>query len=213
QRPVPVEVFYVIELEADDAEAFAGLVVAVFGTDAADLDELGTVGRQLHVSISDPDSKSEYLYPATILHSGMLAADVVEAGGISFSPGRYAFREGRRFPVVRPEGPIGDDVLSQAAYFVTLYLTSINWTVVAEPVPRKANAWDRVAEHTSPLLERLDPVEKGLLFRGKPPRVKRPRTETSWPDEGNLAERKRSGERTLVTRRILRKRMGRSKNL
>jgi hypothetical protein len=206
QHPVTGDVVPVIELEADDAEAFADVVIALFGTDAADLNELGTVGRNLHVSLSDPDSKTEYLYPATILHSGLLAADDEAAGGVSFSPRRHAFRQGRRFPVVMPEGPIGADVLNQASYFVTLHLARVNWSIIAEPVPPKPGAWSPADPHDSPLLDRLDATARTLLFRGRAPRVKRPRGETPTFDDVDLATRKRQSERGLVTKRVLRPR-------
>ena len=46
QRMIPVETAPVIELEADDGEAFGDLVIELFGTDASDLEELGEVGRR-----------------------------------------------------------------------------------------------------------------------------------------------------------------------
>jgi hypothetical protein len=205
QHTVAVDVAPVIELEADDAEAFADMVIALFGTDATDLNELGTVGRNLHVSLSDPDSKNEYLYPTTILHSGLLAADDAAAGGVSFSPRRYAFRQGRQFPVVMPEGPIGADVLNQASYFVTLHLARINWSIVAEPVVPRPGAWSPADPSDSPLLDRLDASARTLLFRGRTPRVKRPRGETPRFDDADLAARKQQTERGLVTRRVLRR--------
>jgi hypothetical protein len=207
QRPASVDVAHVIELEADDAEAFADVVIGLFGTDAADLDELGTVGRNIHVSLSDPDSKSEYFYPATILHSGLLASDDASAGGISFTPRRHAFRQGRKFPVVLPEDPIGTDILEHASYFVTLHLAHIDWNVVAVAVPPKASAWEEnVDEHASALLDRLQPAAWSILFGQRRPRVKRPRTEALRFADADLAERKRQPERGLVMRRVLRRR-------
>ena len=134
---------------------------------------------------------------------GLLAADDVAAGGVSFSPRRHAFREGRALPIVRPKGPIDSDVVDRASYFVTLHLARINWTIVADRVRPTASAWVEMNALASPLLDRLDGRSQNLLFRGKRPRVKRPRSE-AWPEGESLKERKRPLERGLVTRRVLR---------
>jgi hypothetical protein len=84
------------------------------------LTRLGTIRREVHVALFDPDSDEQYLYPASILHSGLLAASDASAGGIVFSPRRYAFRCGRQFPSLQAEAPVDPNILDTARYFVTL---------------------------------------------------------------------------------------------
>ena len=138
-----------IELEGIGAAMLANMTFALFGTDSGDLDDLGTVGCDVYVSVFESDSGKEYLYPATILHSGLLSASHQSAGGISFSPRRYAFRRGKRFPVLQPEGEVGRDVLASAQYFVTLNLQTLDTFVTAEVVPPRAAAWTDVGSGQS----------------------------------------------------------------
>ena len=202
----------VIELEGKNAAALGNITFALFGTDAQDLKELGTVGRDVYVSVFDSDSTEAYLYPASILHSGRLSASHRSAGGISFSPRRYAFRRGHRFPVLLPENEVGTDVLTSAEYFVTLSLQSIDDSVIAEHVPPKTPSWIEVSEDLSPVLQRLDRSAKNLLFGGRHPQPKRPwfeaevsQSEDETSRELTLAERRSLPELSLVTRRILRR--------
>lgn len=137
---------------------FDNVTIALFGTDAEDLKELGRVRRDLYVSVFDADSGKEHLYPATILHSGLLSASHPAAGGISFERRRRAFRPGRRFPFLLPENEVAEDVLKSAEYFVTLSLDRLDPSVVAEYPPAKTATWERMEDdvNPSPLLRRLD---------------------------------------------------------
>ena len=60
----------VMELEAEDGASASGTTITVFGTDRKDLTKLGTVRREIHVALLDPQTDAQFLYPATILHSG-----------------------------------------------------------------------------------------------------------------------------------------------
>jgi hypothetical protein len=91
QRKMSQGLFPVIELEAEDGGSVGDATIAVFGTDSAELRRLGTVRRDVNVALFDPNSDEQFVYPATILHSGLLSASHASAGGISFSPRRYAF--------------------------------------------------------------------------------------------------------------------------
>ncbi len=164
----------VMELEADDGASASGTTITVFGTDRKDLTKLGTVRREIHVALRDPRTDAQFLYPATILHSGLLAASDAAAGGISFSPRRCAYRKGQQFPTLLPSSAVDQAVLNTAEYFVTVRLGSLNPSLVAVPPPARAAVVEEVADEASPLLARLDAEAKALLFGGREIRVRRP---------------------------------------
>jgi hypothetical protein len=57
ERTVPV-----IEVEAIAAGALSGLEISIFGTDDKDLKELGTVGKKVFLSATEPDhNETEYI--------------------------------------------------------------------------------------------------------------------------------------------------------
>ena len=141
-----------IELEALDASALDSVTIRLFGTDADDRKQLSTVGDRVWVSVFDSDSEEECLYPATILHSGMMPAANPAAGGLTFSRDRYAFRRGHQFPVLMPKGLVAAAVYAQAHYFVTLELKVRDESVVAEYPRQTVDAWIEVPENMSPLL-------------------------------------------------------------
>jgi len=199
QRTMPV-----IELEGIGASQLANIAFALFGTEVDDLNDLGTVRRDVYVSVFDSDSEEEYLYPATIVHSGLLPASDRSAGGISFSPRRYAFRRGRRFPVLQPEGEVGRDILASAEYFATLSLHGLDTSVTAEPVPPRTAVWADVDPGQSSVLTRLDGSARDLLFRGREPQPRRPRFEQEPLGAFTLSDRRQAAESPLVSRRILR---------
>jgi hypothetical protein len=206
QRKLSQKAAPVIELEGKNPALLSDSTIGLFGTDTEDLKELGTIDREVHVSVSDTDSGAEYFYPASIVQSGHLP-------GISFEPRRYAFRLGHRFPVLTPETQIPNDVLTSAKYFVTLSLGRLDSSLVAEPVPPRSAVWERVDDQLSPLLRRLDPSTVDALFRGRPSRVRRPvrndaeeSTEAKQTRALTLADRRSLPERKLVTKRILRRR-------
>ena len=99
---------------------------------------------------------------------------------------------------------MGTDVLTSAEYFVTLSLESIDDSVSADHVPPKAPSWIDVSEDLSPVLQRLDPSAKNLLFGGRHPQPKRPwfeaepsQSEDETSRELALAERRRLPEMKL----------------
>jgi hypothetical protein len=205
QRSLSRRTTPVIELEGKNAGALGTQTIGLFGTDSDDLKDLGTVERDVYVSMFDADTGDEYLYPATILQSGLLSASHPSARGISFSPRRFAYRMGRRFPVLLPENEVGTDVLKSAQYFVTLALRNLDDSVVADYVPQRAATWDVANEQSSPLLRRMDPIARQELFGNRGARLRRPtRNDAQQTEALTLADRRNSIERSLVTRRILR---------
>ena len=155
------------------------------------------------MALLDPRSEAQFLYPATILHSGLLSASDASAGGISFSPRRCAYRKGRQFAALQPFGPIDATVLNTAEYFVTVRLGALNPSLVAEyPQPRAA-ILEEVSDEASPLLRRLDADTRAQLFGGREIRVRRP---TVAADEGRprtVAARRILSEHPLVSMRVL----------
>jgi len=174
QRKMTSGLTPVIELEAEDGASASNTTVTVFGTDRKDLTRLGTVRREVRVALLDPQTDAQSVYPATILHSGLLPASDAAAGGISFSPRRYAYRKGRQFPALRRSGPVDPEVLTAAEYFVTVHLGALQPQLVVEyPAPRAAVMED-VADDVSPLLRRLDADTRSQLFGRREVRVRRP---------------------------------------
>ena len=200
-----------IELEAQDASALDSVTIRLFGTDADDRKQLSTVGDRVWVSAFDFESEEECLYPATILHSGMMPAANPAAGGLTFSEDRYAFRRGHRFPVLMPKGSVDAAVYAQAHYFVTLELNARDESVVAEYPRRTVDAWIEVPESMSPLVGRLDAEARQVLFGGRNVQPMRPRVLMKDEPQADtstaltLSERQTQLERPLVTRRILRR--------
>lgn len=193
----------VIELEGDDGGTLDNATVAVFGTDTTELRRLGTVRRDVNVVLFDSHSDEQYLYPATIIHAGLLEKSDSAAGGISFSPRRHAFRRGRRFALLQREGPVEPNVLASAEYFVTLRLGTLNTALVAEYPPPRAVAWEEMNDEVSPLLRRLDADARKLLFRGKQPRVRRPVIVAEEARPRTVEERRSLPEHPLVSMRVL----------
>lgn len=174
QRKMTSGLTPVIELEAEDGASASDTTITVFGTDRKDLARLGTVRREVHVALLDPYSDAQLLYPATILHSGLLPASNAAAGGISFSPRRYAYRKGRQFPALRRSGPVDPEVLTAAEYFVTVQLGALQPQLAVEyPAPRAA-AMEEVPEEASPVLRRLDADARSQLFGRREVKVRRP---------------------------------------
>lgn len=106
QRRITSGLTPVMELEGADGASASKSVVTVFGTDRNDLTKLGTVRREIHVALLDPKTDAQCLYPATILHSGLLRASDAAAGGISFAPRRFAYRQGQQLPVLHASGKV-----------------------------------------------------------------------------------------------------------
>ena len=173
QRKLAQRLSPVMELMAEDGASASDTTITVFGTDREDLRRLGTVRREIHVALLDPKSSAQCLYPATILHSGLLAASDSSAGGISFTPRRVAYRQGQHLAALQPAGPVDQAVLNTAEYFVTVRLGALDPSALMErPTPRAAMMAE-VDDEVSPLLQRLDTDARTLLFGMREPRVRR----------------------------------------
>lgn len=174
QRKLAQRLSPVMELVAEDGASAGDTTITVFGTDAEDLRRLGTVRREIHVALLDPTSSTQCMYPATILHSGLLAASDAAAGGISFTPRRVAYRQGQHLTSLQPAGPVDQAVLNTAEYFVTVRLGALDPSLrMEQPAPRTAMMAE-VADEVSPLLQRLDADAQTRIFGRREPRVRRP---------------------------------------
>lgn len=193
----------VMELEAEDGGSASDTTITVFGTDRSELRRLATVRREVHVALLDPRSDGQFLYPATILHSGLLSASDASAGGISFSPRRSAFRKGRQFALLQPTGPVDQAVLNTAEYFVTVRLGTLNPSLIADYPPPRAAMLEEVSDEASPLLRRLDAETRTQLFGGREIRVKRPTVAADEARPRTVAERRSLPEHPLVSMRVL----------
>ena len=181
QRKLAQRLSPVMELEAEDGANASDTTITVFGTDLEDLRRLGTVRREIHVALLDPTSSAQFLYPATILHSGLLAASDAAAGGISFTPRRVANRQAQHLAALQPAGPVDQTVLNTAEYFVTVRLGALDASLVMErPTPRAAMMAE-VTDEVSPLLRRLDADARTLIFGMREPRVRRPTLAVAEP--------------------------------
>lgn len=180
----------------------------MFGTAGADLRRLGTVRREVHVALLDPRSDAQFLYPATILHSGLLSASDAAAGGISFSPRRCVYRKGRQFVALQPSDPIDPAVLNTAEYFVTVRFGGLNPALVADYPPPRAAMLEEVSDEVSPLLRRRDADARALLFGGRESgsgsRPCRLRSASAWrggltgPDGASAGEHAGVGEEGVM---------------
>jgi hypothetical protein len=156
--------------------------------------------------VFDESTAKEHLYSANVLQSGLMPGYTSAASGLSFRARRYAFRQGRKFPKLLPIEEVSDDVLQHAAYFVALEVGSLDMTKQAFDPPLREDVWETVGKDASPLLRRLSPEDIHLLFRGRPPVVKRPADYREAPRIANLDERRILLEHKLIVRKILRPR-------
>lgn len=198
----------VIMLEATGADCLSGLEITIFGTDDRDLKELGTVRRKVYLSATETTgSDAEFVYPARISQAGELNSSNPAAGRIDFSPRRYAFRVGRRFPELLPKGAVTQSVMDNARYYVTLELGEQDTTVKFDYPRARRASWESTHEQESPLLRRLAPEELSLIFRGSEPRVKVPVEIQEEPSRAlTLYERRNLDELPFLTRRVVRRR-------
>lgn len=91
------------------------------------------------MALLDPTSDAQCVYPATILHSGLLPASDAAAEGSSFAPRWFAYRHGQQLPRLHASGKVDAAVLNAAEYFVTVHLGELLTGVRAEaPTPRAA---------------------------------------------------------------------------
>jgi len=206
-RTVPV-----IEVEAREADRLGGLEVSIFGTDAEDLKELGTVSRTVYLSATENDgTEAEFVYPATIMQVGALNSSNPRAGTVSFSARRYAHRLGRRLPELLPTQEVPSSTVAHAEFYVTLELQHRDASVWFDYPRGRRGTWKWSEEDASPLIRRLGGEEITALFRGRRPSLKIPTdVSLSGVDQDSprylpLSERRNLLERGFVTRRVLRR--------
>lgn len=193
-----------MELEAEDGASVGDATITVFGTDRSELRRLGTIRREVHVALLDPRSDAQFLYPATILPSGLLSASDASAGGLSFSPRRYAVRNGHALAVLQPAGAVDPAILTTAEYFVTVRLGALDPSLTAESAPPRTAVMEEVSDEASPLLGRLDAPTRNRLFGAREIRVQRPTAATDEARPRTVAGRGGLAERPLVSMRVLR---------
>jgi hypothetical protein len=202
ERTVPV-----IEVEAVDAGNLGWQEITIFGTDDADLRELGRVRRKVYLSATESRGvELEFVYPAAITQVGELNSINPSAGTISFSERRYAFRLGRQFPELLTKSDVLPSVLSAARYYVTLQLEGHNAALDFDFPKGREGVWRETDDDASPLLSRLGVEEMGLLFRGREPKVRTPvRQDREDSTALTLYERRQLSERSFLTNRVRRR--------
>jgi hypothetical protein len=135
---------YVVELEGNEVDNLGGEVICVFGTENDDLDALALVGRKVYVSIYDSKTEDKYLYNAEILHSGVLSGSNPAAGGISISKRRFAFTEGRQFPILEMAREPDNSILGKSFYFANIQIKKIyatDYSIYESVSPSKRKLW------------------------------------------------------------------------
>ncbi len=203
ERTVPV-----IEVEAEDAARLWWQEITIFGTDEADLRELGRVRRKVYLSATESKGEElEFVYPAAITQVGELYSINPSAGTISFSERRYAFRLGRRFPELLTKRDVLPSVVSTAKYYVTLQLEGHNAALDFEFPKGREGVWRETDDEASPLLSRLGVEEMSLLFRGREAKVRAAvRQDREASTALTLYDRRQLSERSFLTNRVLRRR-------
>jgi hypothetical protein len=116
------QTYNVVELEGNDVNELNGSVICVFGTEKEDLNSQIRAGNSVYVSIHDSKTENKYLYKAEILHAGVLSASNPAAGGISLTKRRYAYTEGRRFPVLETAAEPSQTVFDKSYYFMNMQI-------------------------------------------------------------------------------------------
>jgi hypothetical protein len=202
----------VIEVEAGQADRLGGLEVTIFGTDAEDLKELGTVRRKVYLSATENDgTEAEFVYPAAITQVGALNSSNPLAGRVSFSARRYAHRFGRRLPELLLAQEVPPSTSANAEYYVTLELQQRDASVWFDYPRGRRGTWTWTEEDASPLIRRLGGEEIATLFRGRQPSLRIPTDEQSAVEPNSpphllpLIERRNLQERSFVTRRVIRR--------
>jgi hypothetical protein len=62
QRNMSERVTPVIEVTSEDGRQLAGSTIEIFGTDVVELDRIGDVRREVHVSVLDAGGEAQHLY-------------------------------------------------------------------------------------------------------------------------------------------------------
>jgi hypothetical protein len=197
-----------IDVEAPDASDLAGLEVSIFGTDEMDFEDVRAVRQKVYLAATDSIDETEHIYPAEINGVHRLNSANPSAGKIAFSPRRYAFRAGRKgLPVLMPVAEVSADVLTNARYYVNLELKQRRDDIRLDYPRGRTVIWGETDEQRSPLIRRLNTDEMQILFRGRPPQVAVPTEVQPEPFRAmTLDERRNLPERSLITRRVVRRR-------
>lgn len=194
-----------IDLEGEDVQNLDDTVIAVFGTEPKDLQELKTLGRNVYVQLADSSTEEETLYSATVIHVGEQPRANPSAGGLLLSPRRYAFRLGKRLAVLEPIAQIPDSVLSRAYYFASLELGSrVSGKRAYAPVAEER--WE-VSTDSDPLLQRSAQEVRERLSRGTRPAMRVPAAGASEDREYRLEplyEKRNRDDMSLVRRKLIR---------
>lgn len=192
-----------IEIEASDADRLLGLVINVFGSDSGDIKGVSPLSR-IYLDVFDESGAAKYLYRANVIQVDLLEGHTPAGAGILFDPRRYAFRYGKRFPKLLPVSQVTSDILSAAAYSITLEIT--NREFGSEAVDRPvAEAWEEEPLQ-SPFLEGLNPDQLDAIFQGRRPVVRVPAETSSVPVSTALEIRRAMHDRPLIAKKIVRRR-------
>lgn len=188
-----------MELEGQNASNLDNERITIFGTDPDELIQVNRVGRQIYIAVDDSLTSKKFVYPGNILQTGLLTGSNAAAGGISFSPRRYAFRRGKTFPELKMPGVPPTAVVDAAHYFITIFLRPKVSVQLLEPPAKEL--W--VTSTESALMERLDERAK-RLFKKQPyfyvPSVK----EGALPRPLMLEEKRLLKEYPLIMKKIVR---------
>jgi len=192
-----------IEIEATDADTLDGLVINLFGSDPGDIKGVAPFGG-VYVDAYDESGAGKYLYRATVIQADLLEGYTTAAAGILFGPRRYAFRYGKRFPKLLPISKVTPDVLSAAAYSITLQIIRYERDLEAFDPPTGGTCQE--VPMRSPFLDSLNPDQLEALFRGRPPVVRVPAETGVVPVSTELEIRRELPEHSLIVRKIVRRR-------
>lgn len=193
-----------MELEGQGAGALDNETVTIFGTDRDELEQVNRVGRQLYVMVTDSTTSAEHVYESQILHSGLSTASDPSAGGISFSPRRYAFRRGRTYPRLENQGAPPQHVVDAAHYFITVSLRSLTGVRLVDDL--RPRLWESSSQTSHS--ERLDERALKLFRRGVPyfevPSKSAREGASPTVDRPLLEEKRQSEEFPLFVRKLKR---------
>lgn len=156
----------IIELEGNEVDNLGGKVICIFGTENKDFEAVSTVGKSIFVSIHDSMYENvKYLYQSEILQSGRLKSYDPAAGGIEITaPYRHAFTERGRFPFLKEEREIENEVYEKAVYFTKLKLHKLRSSqyVLLDMPRKKTHLW--VEAESDPIEERM---KKAKMYFGR----------------------------------------------
>jgi len=190
----------VLELETSSGLPSPGDLITLLGTERADHRNLKKVDQSIYVSVTPTHTDVETFFTSSIEETGHL-------GGTSTNFGRriWAFRDGKKMPVLQPVGDIPDRYYKRASYYVTVKLIERlpESTRAFEPPDRK-DKWE-VDEQEMQGIEM--PPRKYSGKRGdRPPRIRRASQKREVFAVMDLEQRRQIKERKdtkLVRRRVI----------